>query len=203
MKKLLALTLVAVAISSQGVSFTWDSNKVKISFDGSTTAATAGNITATLLYLGTSSSASVSDYSIANGIVADTVATKSSGLASAKGTYSKNFDNGIGATVGGSSSTLTAGDYFTVLLTYTQTVGTETVTWYNLSSSVYQLPTTADDTTTGLEAHFAHSFDMNARGTALTAGGGWTAAAATPIPEPSTAALALAGLAMLIKRRKA
>ena len=204
MKKALTLTLVVAAMVSQAVTITWDSNKTKISFNGATTVATAGGITATLLWLGTDSSATISGYTIANGIVADTTTTKSSGLASTKGTYSKDYSKGIGTTYNNDSDLkLAAGDYFTVLLTYTQTVGEETVTWYNLSSSVYQLPVDADDQTNDLAGHFAHSFAMNDRGTALTAGGGWTAAAATPIPEPSTAALALAGLALLIKRRKA
>ena len=200
MKKILTLVLVAMTVASQAVSFTWDSNNVKVSFDNATTIAQAGGITATLLWLGTSTSATIDDYTIANGVSSASVQTKSTGLSSGKGKYSGSFDHYIGAPINNSQSTLQAGDYFTVLLTYTDS---ENVTWYNLSSSVYQLPTTADDTTTGLEAHFSHSFTMNDRGTALTAGGGWTAAAAPVIPEPSTATLALAGLAMLIKRRKA
>ena len=38
----------------------------------------------------------------------------------------------------------------------------------------------------------------NDSATTVTPGGGWAA-----VPEPSTAALALAGLALLLKRRKA
>ena len=38
----------------------------------------------------------------------------------------------------------------------------------------------------------------------LTAGGGWVKAKAVePIPEPATGALALAGIALLFRRRKA
>ena len=199
MKKLLTIVVATVTIASQAVSFKWDSNNIAVSFNGSTDLAKAGSITATLLYLGTSSSTSIADYSVENGLAVQTVATKSSGLSSGKGKYSEKFDRPVGYEFE-NGSTLTAGDYFTVLLTYTDS---ESVTWYNLSSSVYRLPTDATDQTNDLVANFSHSFAMNDRGTALTAGGGWTAAAATPIPEPGTAAMALLGLGLLIRRRKA
>ena len=194
MKKILTFALVAAAISSQAVSFTWNSNSVKISFDGSTALAEAGKITAALIYLGTDSSATVNGYDVDNGIVVQTKDTTSSGMAATKGTYSQKYTKVLGTTFE-NNATFAAGDYFTVLLTYTDS---NDVKWYNLSSTVYQLPEDATDQTNDLKGSFNHSFSMNAKGTALSAGGGWTA-----VPEPSTAALALAGLALLLKRRKA
>ena len=194
MKKLITITVLLAAMASQAVSFSWDSNKVKIQFDGATTLAAAGSITASLIYLGTDSSATIEGYSIKNGFEADSISTKSTGLASGKGTYSGTFTKVLG-TKFGNEATFNPGDYFTVLLTYTDS---NSVTWYNLASSTFQVPSDAEDLTTGLAASFTHSFDMKSKGTALSAGGGWTA-----VPEPSTAALALAGLALLLKRRKA
>ena len=199
MKKTLTLLLVGLAFGAQALSFDWAS-AAKISFEGSTDLATAGKITAHLIYLSTDTSATVkteTDGFTVSGTEVATAVTKSSGLATAKGKYSGTYAQALGATIGEGSAakTFAVGDYFTVLLTYTDA---DSVTWYNLSSTVYQVPTTADDTTTGLSGTFTHSFTMNDKGTALSAGGGWTA-----VPEPSTAALALAGLALLLKRRQA
>jgi len=77
-------------------------------------------------------------------------------------------------------------------------------TYYNYSANIYTVsgidPDVGDASTLG-DATF--TFDMNTKttlsgGQSATAGGGWTV-----VPEPSTAMLALAGLALLIKRRRA
>ena len=198
MKKTIAFALVVAAISAQAVTFTWNSNNIKVSFDGATTIAAAGGITATLLYLGTDSSASIEKFEVSNGIEADSKKTTSSGAATAKGKYSSEFTKVLGTTfgTGANTKTFSAGDYFTVLLSYKDEANN--VTWVNLATSAWQLPTDATDITTDLTASFSHSFEMKSKGTALTAGGGWV-----QVPEPSTAMLALAGLALLLKRRKA
>ena len=194
-KTLTMLVALAFVAGAQGVAFTWNSSS-KIQFNGTTTIAEAGGITANLYYLGSSSAFTIEDYAIVGEYTDSTAemqkATTSTGLVSNKGKYTGTFDETLGAVINGQN--YTAGDYFIVLLTYND--GEKT--WYNLASAPWQLPTNAENNTLGLTATFTHSYTMQAEGTPLTAGGGWV----TPIPEPATAALALAGLAMLIRRRK-
>ena len=89
------------------------------------------------------------------------------------------------------------GDTFAVLLKYTG--ASDGKVYFNLSSALVTMegvsldpPVNANNTSS------AFSYSTSSEKGKLTAGGGWTA-----VPEPSTAALALAGLALLIKRRRA
>lgn len=88
------------------------------------------------------------------------------------------------------------GDTFAVLLKYTG--ASDGKTYWNLTSGLVTMsgmstdpPTDAADTTS------AFSF-AKATGNTLTAGGGWTA-----VPEPSIACMALLGIGMMLKRRRA
>ena len=85
-----------------------------------------------------------------------------------------------------------------MLLSYTK----EGKTYYNISSTTYTLSGYTDATSTPDPYNLTPSnqtYTMaDASTTKVSPGGGWTA-----VPEPSTAALALAGLALLLKRRKA
>ena len=74
-------------------------------------------------------------------------------------------------------------------------------TYWNVSSSVYELTQAnidalREDGTALPDSSFAFSNSVSSGSGSV--GGGWA-----QVPEPSTAALALAGLALLLKRRKA
>ena len=88
---------------------------------------------------------------------------------------------------------------------YMTFVGTDEKTYVNVSTSLYTL-TAADvnallNEGTALPASsfsFSDSKPTSSVSSTSASSGGWVA-----VPEPSTAALALAGLALLLKRRKA
>ena len=93
------------------------------------------------------------------------------------------------------------GDTFAVLLKYVTTENGESVTYWNLSKDLVSMsgmatdpPTNADGTTS------VFNYGMGTDPT-LKANGGWVKA--IPVPEPATGALALAGIALLFRRRKA
>ena len=73
-------------------------------------------------------------------------------------------------------------------------------TYFNLSSSTYTMSGLSDELSTPTAASFAFNYGGPTESTKVSSGSGWVQAA---VPEPSTAALALAGLALLLKRRKA
>ena len=127
-----------------------------------------------------------------------------------KDTTAESLANSMGTVVGTTSGTTRKGlltdtatftygtykndDVFGLLLAYT----VDSKTYFNIASSTYTLSNIADETSTPPDAEFAVSFSGPSSKSSVSAGGGWTA-----VPEPSTAALALAGLALLLKRRKA
>ena len=114
---------------------------------------------------------------------------------SATGTTSKAANAGTYTLTEGSDKN---GDVFGMLLSYTS--GGKT--YYNIAATTYTLSGFADATSTvdsyKLAASAMTYTTADASTTKAAPGGGWTV-----VPEPSTAALALAGLALLLKRRKA
>ena len=206
MKKTITfLSFFVLALTSQAVGFTWKSSAQVQFGDSLVSALTPNTYTAYLVYLGSGSwgSTTIGESGLtfatsdkATGDSLTSLSGKTGALAKRNSQFSGSFDHAIGSTTS-SGYTVAAGDYFGVYLAYTDGDGK---TWYNLSSSVYQIPTSADDSTALDDASFAFASTKSelSSGSSVSAGGGWVA-----VPEPSTAALALAGLALLLKRRKA
>ena len=202
MKKLLTFaTILLVVHSAQAISFKWGVDGGNTYFGANNK---IGGITATLVYLGEG----VTSYSISDGEVKNsTPPTTEGGTVTSTSLTTppvkvgslgvKTYTLQEGAQIGSSAAeVMTAGSStFGLFLTYTDS---DNVTWYNVASDVYTIPSGSTDISTGLEKNFSFDWKKNDEGTQLTSGGGWT-----QVPEPSTAMLALAGLALLLKRRKA
>lgn len=201
-KTILTISFCFLAVASHALTFTWASSG-QVSFGESLISALdPASYTAHLVYLGTGSAWDISGTAIGEnntdtGLTTESLYGKTGLAAKNNSKFSGSFQNNIGETTSG-GYTVAAGDTFGVFLTYTDSAG---VTWYNFSSSKYTVPDTATDITTGLSGSFdfASTKTELASGKNASAGGGWYAA----VPEPSTAMLALAGLALLIKRRRA
>ena len=188
-KTFLTIALMGMlASSASALSFNWGASS--ISFDG-TVLKKSEAVTGYLIYLssGSYSTTTLTDTStgesIAKGIGGTLVSTSSTATSNAgKLTTKFSFDYG----------TYGNDDVFGMVLVYND--GTDN--YYNMSSSTYTLAGIADETSSPDAANFTFSFSNSDKDGTLSSGGGWTA-----VPEPSTAALALAGLALLLKRRKA
>jgi hypothetical protein len=184
MKKLLAIALVGfIAVSAQAASILWSSDAVSF---GGTTLKNNASVNGYLIALDGSSLAS---FDLVEGFSATDIGTL---VDSKEGTPKSGKLTGTADV-----SAYSNGDAFAFLITYND--GTDI--YYNLSSTVNVLagldpsdPTVAPATW----GNFAVNGAANETAGTLTAGGGWTKA----VPEPSSAMLALAGVAMLIRRRK-
>ena len=191
MKK--AITLLAVvgfAFSASAASFQWTVSG--IAFNGSTLKSDAG-LTAYLVYLGNggslASSYSASEIdSLVSGASDSVVGSTAKGAATSTYALAEPSDGDY---------TSYNGDVYGILLSYVS--GEKT--YYNLSSATYTVSGLADETSS-MDAYkpaaSTFSYGSSSEGSSVSAGSGWVA-----VPEPSTAALALAGLALLLKRRKA
>ena len=200
MKKLAVLIVALAAFASQAASFNWGTGTVKVSFDGTalTTAASAATGYLVLLTTGSVSDLYTVDYTTPGSITGASYVsdkeTTSSGLANAKGRIAGSY----------SSSSIANGQVYGMYITFTDSAGKQ---WFNFSSDTY----TISGVTLGNEAltaaafgfDFASKTEITSSAQSISAGGGWHSINIPPVPEPSTAMLALAGLALLIKRRKA
>lgn len=199
MKKALATMMMigAAAVSAHALSFNWGMGAVRAQFPTGAYV-TDGSVTGYLIYLGSSAGATwnINGYGLDNSVV-DSKASTSTGSPALMGRITDAFDDhAYGGAIGDGSDVFGNGSTFGMFLTYTDGSGVE---WFNLSATKYTVAGAVNDGSVLSAANFAFDFTQNARGDALVAGGGWAAA---PVPEPGTAALALAGLALLIRRRK-
>lgn len=189
-KAILTLTAIfAFTMSASAVSFTWASSTA-IKFDGSNLKSVS-TVTGYLIYLGSGAydtSYTLSETSTGDAVSSDigtVIANKSGTSAMSKISSAATFDYG----------TYDNGDVFGMLLVYSN----EGKTYFNLSSDTYTMSGLSDELSTPTAASFTFNYGGPTESTKVSSGGGWTVA----VPEPSTAALALAGLALLIKRRRA
>ena len=188
MKKLLTiLTIGFLATQASAISISWQ--LAGVAFGGQTLKSAGEEFVASLIYLGPEGTLSSSGYSIAT-LADDLNIVKTSTSTTTKGVNTGSYDIPV-------ADPSANGDVYAMLLSYT----TGGKTYYNLSSVTFEVSGIAD-ATSGLDqykiASGSQNYSTGADSPTVKAGGGWTA-----VPEPSTAALALAGLALLLKRRKA
>jgi len=190
MKKLLTITAIAfVAGAASAVNMTW-ATAAAVQFDGTKLKSDTG-VTGYLVY-----ATELSTYTVDDSFDASKVGpvlaelNKTSAVSKISGTW---YDI--------DTDTYKNGDTFAVLLKYVK----EGDTYWNLTSELIAMSGMAIDPPTNADGtQFAFNYGKGTDGT-LTAGGGWAKAiASTPVvPEPATGALALAGIALLFRRRKA
>ena len=201
MKKILSIAFAAMlCLSANAATVNW--GIYGATYFGSTNMKTE-NATGYLVYLGENSS--WDDYGTAN--IVDIVKNGSTDYPSiAVNTKNGQVSNSIGMDAGSSftfdssskSGTAPSGSYFGLLYAYT----TGSNDQYYFAGSIYQF----SETDTGDGGHYDSDLQtftwkddkIPTSNDSTGASQGWVA-----VPEPSTAALALAGLALLLKRRKA
>ena len=183
------MVVALVAFSASAATFKWGTGSEKVYFNGTAITTTNGAIGYLVLLTGSSLDASVVEGIMQTPSAIANKANTSTGLASAKGKITDTY----------TSDSIANGQNYGMFITYSD--GTDT--WYNFSSTVYTVSGLADATSSLGDAVFAFDFATQTTvtdGDAVTAGGGWYKAVA--VPEPASAMLALAGVAMLIRRRK-
>ena len=199
-KAFTAIAVLALTIgAASALSFQWGTS-AKLSFNGTqlTTAALAAPATVELIYLGTDKAWSFDESGLVTDEVVNTGVIATSGLAGNRGKGTGEFAKALDDSFADGSK-FGNGNVFGVLITYTDANGD---VWYNLSSNTFTLTGAADDSTDIAKANFNFAWTNDESGAeAPTAGGGWWTAPA--VPEPVSAGLALAGIALLLKRRRA
>ena len=183
------MIVALVAVSASAASFNWGTGTTKVSFGGTAITATNGAMGYLVLLTGSSIEASVVEGIMQVPASVATKANTSSGLAGNKGKITGKYE----------ADTIANGQNYGMFITYSDGIDT----WYNFSSTVYTVSGLADATSSLDDAVFAFDFTTQnevSNGDTITAGSGWVKY--TAVPEPASAMLALAGVAMLIRRRK-
>ena len=180
MKKFLILAAAMLTVSANAATIQWAwKSSAAVKFD---TTSLGSKGTAYLVYLGSDTATDYSFAQLVEKASATTITTSTSlGKINAKPQM---------------ESSTAAGNYATVM-----SFVSEEKTYWNVSSTTYTV--TEDGIEDLLENGTAlpdssFAFSSSVSSGSGTVGGGWA-----QVPEPSTAALALAGLALLLKRRKA
>lgn len=184
MKKILTLAVVLAAGMASAASIKWSLNTADtVKFDGTSV---KGNGTAYVVFLGTDTLESLTYQQVIDSATVGEPFSTSLGKIKLK-------DVAVDSETG-------VGNY----ALYMSFVSGEK-TYYNVSTSLYQLKAADVEALlsegTALPASsfaFSDSKPTTSMSATSASSGGWVA-----VPEPSTAALALAGLALLLKRRKA
>lgn len=189
MKKIMTIVaLCAIAVSSQAAQINWGLTGA-IQFEGARVG--ANGATLTLVYLNAGADSWAADaLAIASGetsSTAETVATKQTNTGSQALATASPWAYDWGDATSISSSVVAKGSVFAVLATTEQDGQT-----YYWASDTY---TVTDSGSNWDSTALKYTMSQTA---ASGPNSNWTA-----VPEPSTAALALAGLALLLKRRRA
>ena len=199
-KAFTAIAALALTIgAASALSFDWETSD-KITFNGTklTSAALAAPATVELIYLGTDNAWSFDESGLVTDEAVSTAAIAVTGAVVNKGKATGTIEKTLGDSFA-DGSTFGNGNVFGVLITYTDAEGN---VWYNLSSNTFALTGADNDISTIDKATFNFAWTNDESGAeAPTAGGGWWTAPA--VPEPVSAGLALAGIALLLKRRRA
>ncbi len=188
MKKLLTLAAIALmAGAASAVTMSWSASG--ISFNGSKLASN-DNVTGYLVALSSlTGTHDVTDFSVTDvGPKLDEVkgTTRASKIVSDWTIDTDTYSNG---------------STFAVLLKFDTQEDGKDVTYWNLSKELVSMSGMATDPPTNAEdTSSTFNYGMGTDPT-LKANGGWVKA--IPVPEPATGALALAGIALLFRRRKA
>ena len=187
MKKLLTLAIAGIAGMASAVTMHWSATL--IAFDG-TTLKNNDKVTGYLIALDSFADSYTLTESFSASDIGVQVDTKNK--TSAVGKLQNYWE--IDTTKYDNGST------FAVLLKFDNSgEGGDGKVYYNLSSDLVEMSGMAlDPPANANNTQSSFSYSTSSTSGKLTKGGGWTA-----VPEPSTAMLALAGLALLIRRRKA